>query len=351
MKRKPSTARSLKRLLHHIYLGTSASPVAGKHAKHLAVLILILGAVYSAPAELPTPIAAYRFLGTAKDETTNANDGQGIGPVLTSDRFGNTNAAYNFVKLGDYVDLGRRLKSPFPMAITVWFKSTSFALQQTLFRNDSWDYPGAYFGVTLNIETDGKFSVGVGNGTISDPTGRKGRTTLDSVITPNAWHHVGVVITNADNAAIYVDGVERPTFSAGSSDGRLVYSANFPAVLGWRGGVQFPAQFYGMVDDLYVYSQALSPEQVLESFSALDPDRPSLSVVGFQDATVIVRITGPATTPFGTTWLVEHSPDLAQWTRVPSMEPVEFLSPSGVTDASVPTTAGTAHFYRLRKYP
>jgi len=49
-------------------------------------------------------VAYYPFNGNANDESVNGNHGTVYGATLTTDRFGNTNKAYSFDGVDDYID-------------------------------------------------------------------------------------------------------------------------------------------------------------------------------------------------------------------------------------------------------
>ena len=78
---------------------------------YLLALLLILNGL-GGMAQPTDYVAYYLFNGNANDESVNANNGVlGDGfttasfPTLTTDRFGNVDAAYSFDG-GDYIDLG-----------------------------------------------------------------------------------------------------------------------------------------------------------------------------------------------------------------------------------------------------
>jgi hypothetical protein len=51
-------------------------------------------------------VACYPFDGNANDMSGNNNNGIVMGPVLTTDRFGNSNSAYLYNGVSDYINLG-----------------------------------------------------------------------------------------------------------------------------------------------------------------------------------------------------------------------------------------------------
>ena len=48
-------------------------------------------------------VAYYPFNGNANDESTDGHDGTVYGATLTTDRFGNSNSAYSFDGINDYI--------------------------------------------------------------------------------------------------------------------------------------------------------------------------------------------------------------------------------------------------------
>ncbi len=80
------------------------------------------------PSNIPTEglIAYYPFNGNANDESGNGNDGTVYGATLTTDRFGNKNAAYVFDGIDDYIWLGNKAEfKPEKITIAAWFKTNS----------------------------------------------------------------------------------------------------------------------------------------------------------------------------------------------------------------------------------
>jgi len=73
-------------------------------------------------------VAYYPFNGNAKDESGNGNDGVVHGAVLTEDRFGNSDGAYQFDGLDDFIDLGNdeSINPTEAMSLVAWYKPESF---------------------------------------------------------------------------------------------------------------------------------------------------------------------------------------------------------------------------------
>jgi hypothetical protein len=67
-------------------------------------------------------VAYYPFNGNANDESGNGNHGTVHGATLTEDRFGNSNAAYVFNGINDYisVDDGSQFNFPNSLSLSLW---------------------------------------------------------------------------------------------------------------------------------------------------------------------------------------------------------------------------------------
>ena len=68
-------------------------------------------------------VAYYPFNGNANDESGNGNDGTVNGAALTEDRFGNTDSAYRFDGMNDYIDV--QIGHLEVIAISLWLKASS----------------------------------------------------------------------------------------------------------------------------------------------------------------------------------------------------------------------------------
>ena len=99
----------------------------------LFVTLATLGLIASTTAQnLPNYVPAnglvgwWPFNGNANDESGNNNNGTVNGPSLTTDRFGQSNAAYDFDGLNDFIectDIG--ISGNTSRSVSFWAKSTS----------------------------------------------------------------------------------------------------------------------------------------------------------------------------------------------------------------------------------
>ena len=127
------------------------------------------------PANVPTTglVGYWPFCGNANDESGNANNGTVNGATLTTDRFGNTNSAYNFDGINDNIGLGN------------FFNYTSFSISM-------WVKPGNQNGHAVIIDNNHASSNNWVFQTISNFS-NNGYNFINSnevLLSTNNWNHV-----------------------------------------------------------------------------------------------------------------------------------------------------------------
>ncbi|MFH1318040.1 MAG: hypothetical protein ABIH71_03395, partial [Candidatus Omnitrophota bacterium] len=72
-------------------------------------------------------VAYYPFNSNANDESGNENNCTVYGPMLSIDRFGNSNSAYIFDGYDDYIEIDNSANFPITqsLSISVWIKPTN----------------------------------------------------------------------------------------------------------------------------------------------------------------------------------------------------------------------------------
>ena len=99
----------------------------------------------------------YPFNGNANDESGNGNHGTVNRATLTSDRFGNSNKAYNFSG-NQFIDLGAfsQFNGANKFTLSLWFKTNS-AGNDILFCRGDWAQMNQFKG---EVTTQGKLNFG-----------------------------------------------------------------------------------------------------------------------------------------------------------------------------------------------
>lgn len=134
-------------------------------------------------ANVSDGLAAYYPLdGNAIDASGNGNDGQVLEPIPCEDFFGNTSGAMYFN--GDSahtINIGNRVKPPFPFTISAWINPDTVDGANLVIRADKWD-----------TTADGQIFADYGNGGWPGHYSRRNFAS-DPVMVAGAWQHVAMV--------------------------------------------------------------------------------------------------------------------------------------------------------------
>jgi hypothetical protein len=209
-------------------------------------------------------VACYPLNGNAQDETKNGHNGTVNGATLTTDRFGKTNSAYSFDG-NSFIQLAN----------------------PNDFKNNSFTY-SAWVNIPVEPSSasylDAYSVLSIGNGQVMHFVNRPteglvwGFTTYNNEnisydinpssttnTTINTWHHF-VITRSATQAKIYVDGVLIATATSTLPSTATYFSSNpavvYQATIGTRpdeNNIQF---FNGSIDDVYIYTRVITPEEV-----------------------------------------------------------------------------------------
>jgi hypothetical protein len=227
--------------------------------------LLALPATAQVPGYVPTDglVGWWPFNGNANDESGNGNDGVVNGATLTEDRFGNTEAAYGFDGVDDYIIGDSDALPTDERTVSVWFYAISIGEgfkgkhvmgyggdacgESWLMQIDSWLFQNTY-------EISGHCNV---NGSYSDYGGNH----------PNgAWHH-WVGTSSSTGTVMYLDGIlllsTTESFSSTYVQDRDFLFGAVP----YNNGLGFYIDSYsnpwhGSLDDIAIYNRALSQEEI-----------------------------------------------------------------------------------------
>jgi hypothetical protein len=192
-----------------------------------------------------TPIASYPFTGNAND-AIGVNHGTVNGATLTTDRFGNANSAYSFDGVNDKITAPIATNVTSNYSLSGWVKLNSNNTAQVLFYNgntsaDGW---GLYLSATgvLNI---------LHGSLVMQPT--------TAVLSTNQWYHLALVnetgVTKAYvNGALVYTGILTTPLTPSSSFFMSSNTINTEYV-------------NGVLDDIKIYSTALTAAQILADYT------------------------------------------------------------------------------------
>ncbi len=199
----------------------------------------------------PNRVVSYGFNGTAADGGPGGHDGTLVGGAYTTDRFGLPNAALrldgsDYVRVADHPDL--RLTGG--LTLTAWIhERTPKAFAKIISRR-----AGNYF-YFLGVD-NGRPYGGIGDGSGFTVTRKS------IAMTPDQWHFVAFVYDDAaDSMQIYFDGSLDETAVTVS----LPLKPGVDLTIGAdnEGSQHF---FTGSIDGVAIYDQALTVDQIRESY-------------------------------------------------------------------------------------
>lgn len=212
-------------------------------------------------------VAYYPFNGNVNDESGNSHNGTLQGATLANDRNGNTNKAYSFDGVDDYISVPHHeaLNLIGNFTISVWYNS------------DGCLSPCGTYHTIINKRDESvagdNWPWGVAISYVDGPKGefqkifssRRNNSNMDyqvsdSEILLNTWQHVIIVVQ--DNVqSIYING----EFDSSFSFVQAQPASTENMLIGWNLRPDLE-QFKGLIDDIRLYSRALTIEEMLALF-------------------------------------------------------------------------------------
>jgi hypothetical protein len=227
------------------------------------ILFTSLAISLNALAQIPTSglAAYYPFTGNANDQSGNANHGIVSGAILTTDRFGNNNSAYEFNGTSSYITVADNANNDLDSLYTIsaWYEpytgygSGSAPNHTGNMIVNKWGYGGinnAQFMLGVNtagILTSGNFTYTVVANAFLLST---------NIISINTWHHLLVTFKN-NKLRFYKNGVLTDSLANVCNP----QPSNYPLVIGREEYGNYGYQ-KGKIDDIRIYKRALSTAEI-----------------------------------------------------------------------------------------
>lgn len=267
---------------------------------------LVFGQV---PNYVPTNglVGWWPFTGNANDMSGNGNNGVVNGALLSTDRFGDNNRAFNFDGVLNNISLPIQQNGITSYTVSAWFK-TSIGGPILSGRGSS-----NQVGLTLlimNIELGEGENVGKAYFIADGPFIQVGKKT-NSTYLDNQWHHfvgvyngaVGTIISS--QFSIYIDNIlvgqvgqinqpiTTPIAPINNGTNLLIGSHQL-----WQNG----GRFNGILDDIGIWNRALSQEEIAnlynvslstEDFAINSIDfypNPTTSILNFKSSIQVEKI-------------------------------------------------------------
>ncbi len=224
-------------------------------------------------------VAYYSFLGNANDESGNDNDGVVHNAILTEDRFGNPNSAYNFDGSSSYIEVvdGTAFDFTNNMSVSAWVKPEINQLQvfdilRKGVAGEGWVIQTDSYGASYNFiykqeATDSFFYAN------------------NFHLVSNQWNHLVIKKINAEITG-YLNSII--LFSSVSSFSAIKSTGSTSLCLGAQKDVSsnIIRYFNGTLDDIRIYNRALSEEEVQQLYTYETPAPtavPTLPIRPYED--------------------------------------------------------------------
>ncbi len=200
------------------------------------------------------------------NDAVDSNHGTPAGGAsLLPGKIGN---AFQLDGIDDYVELGTLQVPPplsalgFPFSAEAWV-NTADTGENPIFVSHDFTTSNRHAGVYFSINASRQLYAGFGISCGTDCWREKMST---ATVPLNAWTHVAAVVNGFADIALYINGVDAGGTYSGSTSGSVA-QYNSPARIGkWaRAGSAF---FHGKIDELTIYSRALSYCEITSTFAA-----------------------------------------------------------------------------------
>jgi hypothetical protein len=243
----------------------------------LMTTIAIFGIALFSKAQVPNYVPSnglvgwWPFNGNANDESLNGNNGTLNGPILSSDRFGNTNSSYNFANTTDFISVNPTQVNITGYTFTAWFKKATDTGGGTFFVGSM--FPSNVYGLLMGVGNNLEIGFGAENGSNSVWTYSNFANYFD-----NDWHFISAVYScnsglmiDSTNLTILVDNVilvkDQRVFGNDQSQVTSPINNNINTIIGNYTYNQ-NGSFRGILDDIGIWNRALSQEEITELFNA-----------------------------------------------------------------------------------
>ena len=237
-------------------------------------LIINISARAQIPAYIPKDglVAWYPFSCNANDLSVNRNDAMVYEAAATADRFGNSNSAYYFDGINNYISAPAipALNFTNKLSLSVWVKLDDYSLR-------GGDQSRVIIGKQRSPNQTG-FNMLALNGTriyafgLHDGSAKASVDATDT-LSSGTWHNI-VAVYDGATMYLYKDGIliQKASFSI------TLTPSSQPLYIGGEGSMK--RYFKGAIDDVALWNRALSPAEVSEVYSGMG------SITGLSAVTV-----------------------------------------------------------------
>jgi hypothetical protein len=207
-------------------------------------------------------VAYYPFNGNANDESGNANNGNVNGAILTTDRFGNSNSAYLFDGVDDFIQIANSNSLDIfnsDLTISMWL----FNYSDSKFTYKGISKGGYDTGAGYELVFNNKYST---DGELQFNISKSARRVPSINTYNNQWVMLTATYTHAtETRKTYINGVEK-SFTIFNE--AILKSSTSDLYIGNRAPNNNYIGFVnGKMDDIRIYNSALTATEILNLYN------------------------------------------------------------------------------------
>jgi len=225
-------------------------------------------------------VGYWPFCGNAKDQSGNGNNGTVNGATLTSDRFGNSNSAYKFDGVNDFIEVPVQQQNISSYSILCWFKFPTSPLdgEYKAMVQASGGYPNSQYSLSLQMSAGPEFpnqGMNKVSAAINGPGVFNGYISNNSY-NDNTWHCLaGVweapvgVQSNSMYVKMYLDGL----LINANSTAVDYFSVSTPingygnTMFGMMNHLIGSRYYQGELDDIGIWNRALTQLEITQLYN------------------------------------------------------------------------------------
>jgi hypothetical protein len=271
-----------------------------------ALLVAAPVSIWAQPSLTNGLAAYYPFDGSAKDRSGNGRNGAVYGATLTADRFGLAEQAYSF-NGNNWIELPDEILPPVAAELTIsaWvlagpgpYSAQQQLLDLTTRRGESG------FAIIPGTPVSWTFGVHLQN---------SGWQNIQAPLTPGAWTQLVGAYKQGEAMQFWVNGVLIQSNTMPNDTLFVLPGYALNSAIGIYDYAPSPYDgFNGMMDDVRIYSRALSVAEVQQLYRLESAPAPVVS---------LIKAVKPAFTylSVGTNYQLQVSSDLVTWTNQGSL--------------------------------
>ena len=219
---------------------------------YTCLLLISISASAQVPGYVPTNglVGYWPFNGNANDESGNGNNGTVNGATLTNDKLGNSNSAFSFDGINDFITAPAQ---NFPTSnnsrsVSLWFKVNNIPVQGTAFMLLN-------YGVLSSNQACG---LAVGNNGVIFVSWLTQNDLLGlTSISINQWYNLTATF-DGTNSKLYLNG----TLINSAAQSKNTNSSSLS--IGYNGVNQFTN---GIIDDIGIWNRALTQQEITSLYT------------------------------------------------------------------------------------